>query len=602
MIRTSGWLAMSCGAVLCAVDGTARGQSNCDGNNDCPKGEFCLFEPGACGSADGVCTPTPDACFDIYDPVCGCDGVTYSNGCYAQLAGVSVAFEGECPPQACTNESDTCDADEYCFFPRGTCGSVPGTCTEIPPPICPAVFDPHCGCDGVTYSNSCFAAAAGVSINHPGPCDGGGQCGGLIGIPCEAGEFCLTPDGACCCDISGMCTPIPDACDLVFDPVCGCDGITYSNRCFAHANGVSVDHQGPCGEPCSSDADCGDTAFCQFATGTCGTEQGTCVEFPLVCPDHIDPVCSCNLGTYNNACEAAMAGQSILHSGPCGQMCGGFIGLQCENPDDFCNTPPGQCCCDFFGECTPVPQICPLIFDPVCGCDGMTYSNACFAAAAAVPIDHFGACEVVIVSANPPIDNPYIAGVQPFVDVLDTGESNGLTAGIGAAGTNPQNTIEYAPIRVTFSGDAGGILPADITVNCTGGDCPSVTAVESVGINEYAISLDHAIPPGECTTLLFTSSSIAGQRLDYRSLPGDVTHNGITNTQDLLGLVQALNNATANLPFNWARYNVNRSLPMFTPGGPIPPVNTQDLLRLVQLLNGTNTTQPFNGATAAGCP
>jgi hypothetical protein len=69
----------------------------------------------------------------------------------------------------------------------------------------------------------------------------------------------------------------------------------------------------------------------------------------------------------------------------------------------------------------------------------------------------------------------------------------------------------------------------------------------------------------------------------------------VTNTQDLLALVQALNNAAANEPANAARYNVNRSTGA-------DPVNTQDLLRLIQLLNGTLTTQPFNGATVAACP
>jgi hypothetical protein len=59
--------------------------------------------------------------------------------------------------------------------------------------------------------------------------------------------------------------------------------------------------------------------------------------------------------------------------------------------------------------------------------------------------------------------------------------------------------------------------------------------------------------------------------------------------------VQRLNDGTANLPGNYARYNLNRS-------GESPPVNTADLLRLVQLLNGVNTTQVFNGASVAACP
>ena len=35
-------------------------------------------------------------CMDLYEPVCGKDGQTYSNGCYALRAGTEIAFDGEC--------------------------------------------------------------------------------------------------------------------------------------------------------------------------------------------------------------------------------------------------------------------------------------------------------------------------------------------------------------------------------------------------------------------------------------------------------------------------------------------------------------------------
>lgn len=73
------------------------------GLGSCGDASFCSFPPGAnCGRADapGVCVQRPELCPQIFLPVCGCDGETYSNTCVANSAGVSVEHDGACEDAA----------------------------------------------------------------------------------------------------------------------------------------------------------------------------------------------------------------------------------------------------------------------------------------------------------------------------------------------------------------------------------------------------------------------------------------------------------------------------------------------------------------------
>lgn len=73
-----------------------------------------------------------------------------------------------------------------------------------------------------------------------------------------------------------------------------------------------------------------------------------------------------------------------------GEICGGWSG-ECD-PGKFCKLPVGRCCCDYNGVCTVPPYSCPPAWNPVCGCDGITYANECWADAASMSLNNHGAC------------------------------------------------------------------------------------------------------------------------------------------------------------------------------------------------------------------
>ena len=75
-----------------------------------------------------------------------------------------------------------------------------------------------------------------------------------------------------------------------------------------------------------------------------------------------------------------------------GETCSGAQEIQCLVPA-FCQFPVGSCGQGSAqGTCTNRTQVCTNEFNPVCGCNGTTYGNACQAAGAGVSVASAGPC------------------------------------------------------------------------------------------------------------------------------------------------------------------------------------------------------------------
>jgi hypothetical protein len=219
-------------------------------------------------------------------------------------------FTGQLPPCPPCGTSADCLEGHYCARTIGNCLNE-GAC-NVRPSDCPAIVEPVCGCDGMSYASVCIAALAGESVDYDGECQPSG-CQSYN--DCLGGDYCAKATGEC--DGFGTCELLPSQCIPISDPVCACDGVTYMNECFAIYSGETVDYTGQCLPPtCQLNTECAEDSYCAKSDGDCqGT--GLCEQRPGGCIPTGNTVCGCDDVTYDDSCAAAMAGVNVADAESC---------------------------------------------------------------------------------------------------------------------------------------------------------------------------------------------------------------------------------------------------------------------------------------------
>lgn len=335
-------------------------------------------------------------CATEYVPICGSDNKTYSNKCSASQNNITVAYDGECKEVAkdpintptATSTSDVAapsrTAEDQNPCSGASCPSEIKKCAKegelTSGPVSPA-YQFTC-CAGLEPLTSSALLGAGQLCYDPKK---GAPFCGKIGTKAEGWYYVngrlIKYDN--CGEEKKMCT-------MEYNPVCGEDGNTYSNKCVAELKNVNVASVGKC-----ENLDKRITLKGEGAKINWEIKGISPKGFKVVWSKNSEPTYPLRPGDryhyftdpgQNTDILDAFSGDGTYYVRVCsylGEKCGTYsnqieVKLFAAENDNASST---------------AGNLCTEEFEPVCGKDNNTYSNKCLAKEKGIEILYYGKCK-----------------------------------------------------------------------------------------------------------------------------------------------------------------------------------------------------------------
>ncbi len=269
---------IACGDGICEKEFESRyncpedckEEITCISDVDCSESQFCQFpDCSAKRGAIGICVEEPEFCPEIYSPVCGCDGKTYSNDCMRQAARVSKKHNGQCE---CTI------AGERAILPFNCCAGLKLVSDCVPGEQCPisVKYCVDCGnevCEKHENLYNCPEDCKVSCRDENYPCS-------IENIPCcpglKSSALYADPNGDCriMAECGTICIPCGNGICDTNEGKCNCpEDCKKEVKCTIEGERRHSDDLGKTFSPCCEglvsirDAVPGDEGICGFAQG-----------------------------------------------------------------------------------------------------------------------------------------------------------------------------------------------------------------------------------------------------------------------------------------------------------------------------------------------